>query len=123
MKSGEVFEAKVPGGQIANLNWIIEQTGGAAYLSIGKETRQNVIKQIHDQIDSNTIELEICFRQNGWKYVNGKWGYVIHDGMIGGQKKGVHGDIQHPFPYNPQMIGTCTNFCEVLGMMEICNEK
>ena len=123
LKSGEVFEAKVPGGQIANLNWIIEQTGGAAYLSIGKETRQNVIKQIHDQIDSNVIEPEICFRQNGWKYVNGKWGYVIHDGMIGGQKKGVYGDIQHPFPYNPKMIGTRTNFCEVLGMMEICNEK
>ena len=123
LKSGEIFHAKVPGSQISNPSWIIEQSGGAAHFSIGKEVKGNVIKQIYEQIDSEGVRREIRFLQNGWKYLNGKWIYVIHDGAIGDRIDGVYGDVEHKFCYDERSIGTRVNFSETMGMLDICEDR
>lgn len=120
----DVYTISVPGEKLENLAWLTKGTGGAAYIdSTNNKAREQVLKILHDQISAQIFKGQTRYLQNGWKEIDGKWGYVIDNGIIGKDFCGIRGDAEFKFMYNKEAIGQRETFLQAMGMIDICHDK
>lgn len=70
---------------------------------------------MHDQISAQIFKGQTRYLQNGWKEIDGKWGYVIDNGIIGKDFCGIRGDAEFKFMYNKEAIGQRRHFSKQWG--------
>ncbi|MBA2214171.1 hypothetical protein [Sellimonas intestinalis] len=119
---GDMVSTVVTAEEVSKMSWVKKATRGMAIFKPGSQ-KLSFDEYVSHLLQQSSAETYTVYTTNGWKKVNGMPTYVYNDGNVGEKFQNVSGDGRYRFEYCIEAVGTSEIFNNVVGMLDICDDK